>query len=295
MGDWEAAALNLETALTLGLVTPAEDALLRRYLDQTTAAEDGPLTLPQRITPLTFRLYEAIGEPAPTEVLPLAFAWPDLAETNGWKARMRAAERLAAAGVYPAGDLFALYGEHRPSASGGVFDRAALVQDFTRALEAKDRDALAIALPRVWSVMIDTDLGPAFAATYAARLGTLPLEGNAGKVARRVAILAGATPDGDGFIEALARGAPSTAAASDLVAGQIQQGYAADAVPQRYRMLLNEGRTGEAALLALDLVATGAEGDAEDLINGLRLLRALGMERVAREAALDLMILDPRG
>ena len=69
-GNWDVAAITLDTAEVLGLVTPSEDALLLRFLDETNAEDHGPLTLPTQITPLTFRLFEAVGEPISTEILP---------------------------------------------------------------------------------------------------------------------------------------------------------------------------------------------------------------------------------
>ena len=295
-GDWDAAALNLETSVSLDMITPNEDALLRRYLDQSNAAEDGPLTLPNRITPLTFRLYEAIGEPAPTDVLPRAFSYADLADTHGWKTRMRATERLVADGVLAPEELFRLYREHAPSASGGIYDRAGLVQDFVAALDGRDRAALAEVLPRTWSQMVDADLGTAFADVYGPRLVAQNLDGTAGQLAHRIGLLAGyGAKRGGGFLDALALGTPTLAAASDARAGLIQQGYGAEALPADLDQMLRDGRSAEAAITALGLFAAGAEGDAEDLVNAIRLLRALGLESLAREASLELMILDPRG
>jgi hypothetical protein len=61
------------------------------------------------------------------------------------------------------------------------------------------------------------------------------------------------------------------------------------------RSLLDEGRLGEALLRAMDLVTQGAVGGMDELTDGLALLRALGLDGVARRAALEILILDRRG
>ena len=62
-GDFAAADLTLDTALSLGTVTPADAALLERFMNPEMDEDDIPLVLPDPVTPLTMRLFEAIGEP----------------------------------------------------------------------------------------------------------------------------------------------------------------------------------------------------------------------------------------
>ena len=124
-GDWNAAALTLKTAEALGFVTGEQSALLERFLDP--EIEDGaaPLPPPSRPSPLVWRMMEAIGEPMPTNTLPVAFAQADLRANAGWKQQIEAAERLARTGAVAPNRLLGLYTERRPAASGGVWDRAA--------------------------------------------------------------------------------------------------------------------------------------------------------------------------
>ena len=49
--------------------------------------------MPGAPDPLTFRLFETIGERLPTAALPRAFAHADLRDVAGWKAQIEAAER----------------------------------------------------------------------------------------------------------------------------------------------------------------------------------------------------------
>jgi hypothetical protein len=149
LGDWQAAALTLETAEALGALSAEESDLLGRFLED----GEGELLPPPRrrgtVTPLAFRLFEAIGEALSTRGLPLAFAHADLRPQNGWKTRLEAAERLFRAGAIPSADLLAIYRENAPAASGGVWDRAAAVQAWDDAtpetretLRAAAQDAL---------------------------------------------------------------------------------------------------------------------------------------------------------
>ncbi|MFN4172816.1 MAG: hypothetical protein ACK4GW_13780, partial [Pseudorhodobacter sp.] len=98
-GDWNAAALTLRMAQALGLVTDSEDALLSRFLDPDLYEGEPPLTPPDPVTPLAWRMLDSIGEGLPTAGLPLAFSHAELRDTAGWKAQIEAAERLSRAGV----------------------------------------------------------------------------------------------------------------------------------------------------------------------------------------------------
>ncbi len=303
-GNWDAAALTLDTAKALGLITPAEDALLLRFLDGTNAEEHGPLTLPTQITPLMFRLYEAVGEPIPTKVLPRAFALSDLTAQSGWKARLSAAERLTAAGALPAQRLFDIYREQAPAASGGVWERARAVQQFDAVLAQGDDEELASQLLNVWSALTPLHLGPAFAEEYGRDLLAMARKGVAQNLAFRIALLrpGGAKmvrnlPDDPElqFLVALGKGRVPLPTVQDPIATQVRDAFEADELPSSLELLVNEGRYGEAALIGLNLLSTGADGDGEDLIIALRLLRRLGLETTAQQAALALLIQERRG
>ena len=119
LGKWNVAALTLGNAEALGILTPEEEGLLLRFLDPDLFESDALPAPPPLPSPLQFRLFEAVGERIPTEQLPVAFAVADLSSTAGWKARLRAAERLAAAGALPISRLLEIYAEGRPAASPG--------------------------------------------------------------------------------------------------------------------------------------------------------------------------------
>jgi putative component of toxin-antitoxin plasmid stabilization module len=59
--------------------------------------------------------------------------------------------------------------------------------------------------------------------------------------------------------------------------------------------MLDEARVGEAILWGMARIARGVQGDLRGVTEGLALLRAAGMEDVARRTALQLMLLERRG
>ena len=75
--------------------------LLARFLDSDIVSTPPDPDFLRNPTPLVFRMLEAVGEPIPTNPLPLAFAHADLGENRGWKSQIDAAEQLARAVSVP--------------------------------------------------------------------------------------------------------------------------------------------------------------------------------------------------
>lgn len=304
-GDWNAAALSLRTGETLGRIDPDMAALLSRFLDPDLADGAPPLPAPARPSPLILRLMEAIGEPIPTARLPVAFAQADLRANTGWKARIEAGERLARTGALDPNALLGLYTEQKPAASGGVWDRVRAVQDFDAALGSGDGAAVARALPVVWERLSAVELEVPFATIYGERLAGLGLTGEAGRTAWRVGLLSpayetvarGHKPEdaAEAFLADLARGR-QPAAAPDAMGEAIRSAFAADAaLPADLAAMVGDKRLGEAILAACLRVSDGMRGDVQHVAEGLALLRAVGLESVARRTALELMLLERRG
>lgn len=307
-GDWQAAKLTLNTAQALGQITPEDEVLLTRFLDAETDEDAQPLPVPARPTPLTLRMFEAIGEPLPTNGLPLAFSHAELSPSSGWKARLDAGERLARAGALAPARLLGLYTERMPAASGGVWTRVDSIQRFDIALSAGDPGAVAAALPRVWGAMQQAELEVPFADLFAERLIRLPLTGDAAALAFRIALLspvyetaALAYQPGtaaETFQQALARGSVEGVLAPDSMARSIAPAFRDEAralTGSAFRDHLAENRRGEALLFAMERVAEGATGDRRAVTEGLAMLRGLGFEDAARRAALQLLLLERRG
>ncbi len=299
-GDWSAAAVTLETANSLGILTPEEDLLLARFLDPEIMADPEIGPDPRTTSPLMFRMYEAIGEPLSTTSLPTAYAWADLRDTRGWKARIEAAERLARAGALSGHRLIGLYLQRRPSASGGVWDRAAAVQALERALSRGDIPGVEDALPDAWNQLRVAGLHHALAQHYGPEIAELPLSGEAHRIGLSLGLLSpayervapNATPEDaqERFTLAVARGMPELAVAPNARALAIREGFLRADVPDRLQRYIDDGRYGEALLRAVTLFADGAAGDLDGISDAIVLLRALGRENDARRAALDLLL-----
>ncbi len=302
-GDWNAAALTLESAETLGILTPSDDVLLARFLDSEIVGDAGVDW--RNPTPLTFRMLEAIGEPVPTGPLPIAFAWADLRPTRGWKPQIEAAERLARAGVLSGNQLFGLYLRQRPSASGGVWERVAAVHKLQTALAENDTGAVAEILPGAWARMRDAGLAHVFANHYGAEIAALPLTGEAKRLALHIGLLSPAyesvalaadpATGEDAFLLALAKGTPESAVAQGPVALAVRDGFLAKGLPDIASPMLAERRVGEAILKAISLFSEGAAGETQSTADAIALLRALGLQRTARRAALELLLKDATG
>jgi len=304
-GDWSAATLSFGTGRALGQLTAEHEALLTRFLNSELDDTAQRLRAPRRPDPLTFQLYEAIGEPLTTTTLPVPFAHADLRDNTGWKAQVEAAERLTRIGALPANRLLGLYTERAPAASGGVWNRVQAVQTFDLALASSSPQAIATALPVAWSAMQSVGLERAFAELYGDRVRLFELPGKTGALAFRVTLLsedyetAALSYDGTGqeemFLAAIAKGDVSGVTPNDDFARAIFDAFNATEAPARFKADLDSGAIGSAALEALDLIGTGRRGDYAKLTDALALFRNLGLESVARRTALELLIMDPNG
>jgi len=308
-GDWSAAALTLRTAEALSLVSETEVALLSRFLDPEFEAEEGEaLALPARPSPLMWRILEAIGEPLPTQGLPVAFAQAELRQTAGWRSRIEAAERLARMGVLEPNRLLGLYTEGRPAASGGVWDRVAAIRDLEAALDAGDAATVALRLADAWTRMNEAELEVSFAQFLAHRLTGLALEDGAAQIAFKVGLI-GPEPEAaaraylaarpaprDGnearllFLAGLALGEPWRGTPPGALGRAIAEAMATprDPVPEG-------AAAGPALLRAIADLTEGARGEVRLVGQGLAGLRAAGLESVARKAALQMLVSDRRG
>ncbi len=304
-GDWQAAAVTLETAKVLGYVTKEEDALLARFLDPELFEGQPPLPAPEHVTPLVFRMREAIGEPIPTASLPRAFAHADLRSNIGWKSQIEAAERLARVGAIDENRLLGLYTERLPAASGGVWERVDAIQAFDKAYTARNPDAISGALPKAWDAMKRAGLEIPFAALYGEGLSHLPLDPGIKPLAFRIGLLSPDyekvaklyTPDSakEQFMQALARGDTNGTAAVDQISRTLKTAFETGSAPNDLAPLLANDQLGKAILKAILLLDKGAGGDLEDARKALTLFRMVGLEDTARRAALQLMLLDRRG
>ena len=252
-GDWSAAAITFHGAEQFGLIPEDRLALLAQFLDDSYVDAGETLEPPQPVTPLDFRMHEAVGQPLPTAPLPLAFAHSDLRPTSGWKARLEAAERLARAGALPAPKLALIYSEQKPAASGGVWERAGAYQRLQLALDADDPEATGPALQAAFDEFSRAGMADVLAALVAADLPDT-LAGRSGEIAGWLRQWQGLPTD-----QPVARD-PS------LSGGQADS------------RALGKDRHGEALLGAIAQIDRGLDGDRVQAARGLANLRALGLE-----------------
>jgi hypothetical protein len=303
-GDWSTAALTLRSAAILGYISAAEEELLDRFLDPEAAEM---LLAPPPISPLIWRILEAIGEPIGTQTLPVAFAHADLRGTSGWRSQLEAAERLTRSGALAPNRLLGLYSENRPAASGGIWDRVNAVQRFETALTSGDPFAVSTALTRLWPLVQAAELEVCFASLFADGLARLPLTGEAGDLAFEISLLTesyeqaatNARPQSDRakFLVAVARGLLIDAPQYGGALGAAVADAFVDPPPVSDDSIrrVSEGHLGDEVLRAVEFLAQGALGDTNAATQALSLLRYVRLEDEARRAALQLMILQRNG
>nr|WP_318272593.1 hypothetical protein [Paracoccus saliphilus] len=260
-GDWAAAAISLHGAEALGLVNERQAIMLTHFLDDAFVDGADLLQPAERLTPLEFRIHEAIGQPMPTVPLPVAFAQSDLRLNSGFKARVEAAERLARTGALPAARLRQIYAEQRPAASGGVWERAAVMRTLEAALASGD---VSQALPRAFDEFRAAGMADLLAGMVAADLPPGSDDEQASQITNLLRAwqgLPGATPP-----------EPDPG----LAAPQPE-------APQAQR--------GEALLTAMADVDAGLEGDLARAGRGIAMLRALGLAQDADRAQAQITLL----
>ena len=272
--DLRQIVFNLRRRLPVWADAPTQDALLSRFLDPDLYEGEGALPTPDRVTPLAWRMFEAIGEPLPTNTLPLAFAHAELRPAAGWKAQIEAAERLTKGGTIPPNVILGLYTERDPAASGGVWDRVDAFQRFEAALQAGDVTAVEQRLPLAYARMADVEIEVTFAALFAEDLARLPLTGDSARIAYDLGLLSPdslrlsasrhAPQDVRGkFLAGLAQGRLQGLAPPDSMARALAPAFDGSEIPLSAdaRLLLAQNRIGEALFLAMTRIEAGRHGE----------------------------------
>jgi hypothetical protein len=299
-GDWSAAAVTLNTAKILNLININEEALMARFLDPELFEGEPPLAPPSRITPLAYRMHAAIGEPLKLSGLPNAFAFAATGPNEGWKQRITAAERLVRSGAMRPQQLMAIYKERAAAASGGVWDRVDAVQIFDAALLAGNGEKVSRILKDTLRPLRRAGLEAAFASVYGERLARLPLKEMARLDAIRVELMSntyeavavsGNLPNGTpDILVSVATGAVKKIDGSNPMNSAISAAFLTDETPTGFEGYFADKKSGEIALRAMSMLQDGADGDPSSTEIGLRLLRNLGLEDLARRTALHLLL-----
>jgi hypothetical protein len=300
-GDWNAAAATLLAAEALGELDPDTTLLLTRFLDPE-LFEDAPseYEIGTQTTPLTFRLYEGIGEPWPTEQLPLAFAHADLRGLSGWRAQIIAAERLARTGAVSENLLLGVYTANKPSATGGVWDRVAAVQNLEAAISERDVETIEQLLPNVWESMGQVGLRHAIANLFSDDLTdmdwrdakTASLVHQIGLLSRSYESVANTywpTSHREAYFNAVATGTTVGTTYTGYLPDAIRAGFSGEPSAEQ-TFLLARNSDGEALLTAISSVASGRDAYPSDISHAISTFQVLGLGDIARQFSLQLML-----
>ncbi|WP_420863685.1 hypothetical protein [Algirhabdus cladophorae] len=294
--DWVAASLTLDTAKALDQITPVDARLLAAFLDPEMEQTEPPKIASHQLTPLQFRVLEAIGHPRPTRGLPLPYAASDLRQNSGWKARLEAAERLGRSGALPDNQFLGIFTEKTPSASGQIWDRVEAIQRLEAAVRARDPSAVNTHLPPAMDILEPAGLLVPVARLFAETLGGLPLGPTAKSAALRLGYLSPAyetiaiEDPAPSFRKSLAQGTPQDATATTAVERAIVAGFTTPPAA-RAAAMIKDGHLGQAILTAVLAIEPAGDGDITGLAAGLSVLRAVGLEDYARRTALQVLLL----
>ncbi|MDE0968873.1 MAG: hypothetical protein OSA51_05640 [Octadecabacter sp.] len=297
-GDWSAAALTLNTVLALGDIDVDTGALIARFLDPDLYEGEQALKVPERTTPLTFRMFEAIGFPLTTSDLPRAFSHADLRANVGWKAQLEAAERLSRAGAISDNALLGLYTAMVPAASGGVWERAKAVNALNTALAGNNSKTTYNAVSNLWREARPVGVLVPLSRVFSRQLIDADI-GHEGTIVFKLLLLSDQYEQAalienlsttDAFLAATARGDPSETFPIHEDYFLIQNAFVSNPNSALIKMA-RQGRIGEAILRALATLQNGIDGDQVAFKEGFATLRALGLEDVARRVALQYLLL----
>ena len=312
-GDWNAAAITVSLAESLGQITVEDADLLVRFLDPEMFADLPDNGNPDPLDPITFTLRESLALPRPDTPLPLPYLNADLNLRTPARQRIEAAERLVRASAMPPNLLFAAYRGARAASSGGVWGRAEHVQELDAALVGEDGARLAEAISTAMVAFSDAGLLYAFAFEYADTLAHFPPDEDTGQIAPRIrrllliadrpmaqwATLGRADPPMVQFATRLASRDPVQGISpySDALPEAIHLAFANITPPQQdipaLMARIDAGNFAEVLLRALALLADGRDAAPQALHEGLFLLRKLGLEDAARRVAIQLLLIEP--
>ena len=304
-GDWNAAAVTLETANALGRLQSGQYDLISRFLDPELFEGEADLPRPAHISPLTFRMFEAIGQPLNTTTLPRAFAVADLRSNTGWKAQIAAAERLALSGAIEENQLLGIYTKQKPAASGGVWERLFAVQALDKAIVADNAADVEKYLPVAIKELDKTHLLVPLADLFGVKLSQIHLDADNAAIAFYLGLLSedyekiatgySAVTPKDRFLVALAHGELNSVPPFDATTRAVSAAFQNSETPAEYTQLVKHKKLGEAVLLAISRFPSSANGNLENARKSLILLRSVGLEDIARRSALQLILLDQQG
>ncbi|MEN8710092.1 MAG: hypothetical protein ABF310_08785 [Paracoccaceae bacterium] len=295
--NWHEAELLLITSEALDLLSDVDLELMWQFMDPEYADTAPAPTLGiDQLTPIRFQLVASLGATPFLADAPTPYQWPYLNGRTGWKLQIEAAEKLAHAGVVSGNALLQHYTARKPSASGGVWDRAAAVQRLDAAIGGNRVDALHDAhaiFARTGDRLLLAEVAYALDLSRDARIARDPLWIELMLLAHpqtvdRAAIPSTQQPRLAFAVAVLAQNIQAAAPfqASDPLAAAIWHALSTPVLPQ--------AATGPEIAQALIQLSNGENGDIYALNQSLRQLRAMGLSDHASRIAAQLTILDAR-
>ena len=295
-GDWLTAHLILKTESVLGDISEHLISLLNRYLEVDFEVDlNALLPPPSLITPLEYRLYEAIGEPIPAEYLPIKYSQSDLSGDNGWRAQVIAAERLASTSAIPENQILGIYTKYNTSVSGGVWERVDAVKSLDTALELNEN--FEEILQNSLEVFSKADQLSLFAKLFARRIYEQSFSPKSKKIAADLLLLTNNFELTEYYWRSedirfgLVSGDFSNVKEKNETENIILKVFTDPKMPFLVEQKLNQGKLGEVILNALLQFETGIQGDLKDLSESLSTLNLIGLNNTARRAALTHLVL----
>lgn len=290
---WEDAEILITGAEALDLISPLDLELLWQFIDPEYAdTVQPPLLDISDLTPIRFRLIESLGATPFLNQAPIPYQWSYLNGHTGWKLQIEAAETLAHAGVVSGNVLLGFYTDRKPSASGGVWERAKAIQSLEAASLSNQEAAFAHAVS-------------VFAQTQDLKL--LALTVNAMDIATtapfrtrpewfHLMILSDPQTARDLKTQGLGDDLAFARALLRQDAAQAKDMRPASPLAHALLAALTQGPapssrpTGDEIALALFEIAKGETGDILALNSGLRRLRAAGLEEYAWRIAAQISV-----
>ena len=295
-GDWLTAHLILKTEEVLGDLTNREISLLDRYLEVDFDFDlISLLPPPEQITPLEYRLYEAIGEPIPAAYLPIQYSQSDLSGENGWRAQIIAAERLSANGAIPENQILGIYTNNSPGGSGGMWERVKVINDLDDALQSQQN--IEKFFQKAWRVFKQSDQLTLFAKLFGLRVFEKNLSPKSKRIAADLLLLTNNFRLTKNFWEpsdirfGLTTGDFTQVVVSSETEKIILKVFTDVSIPFLVEQKLNQGKLGEVILNALLQFETGIDGNLKDFSESLSTLNLIGLDTTARRAALTHLVL----
>lgn len=171
-GDWNAAALSLATYSSINEIESDYEKLLINYLDHEAELEITNKDICSIDKPILVYLCDFSNVGVQKLRIDAKYLYNNLSRSKSIRSRIIASEELVKSGALNPNILFSTYNVKQPSASGGVWARAKLVQDLENILKIQlnNSEDLEIHLNLIIEEFLKNKLLPPFAEFYSEKL-----------------------------------------------------------------------------------------------------------------------------